>query len=187
MKNNIPRTGRVGRFAKIVEKEVNQAALLRIMQDAHVYGSFRPDKKAVWWMGAIERLEKEIGQQATVEIMRACGSRCCSQGHRKTAKRLMAASSSNQEFLGKIPGVKEGIVEYHFTDDKTIVGHVHRCVCGQVKHTKTQFPNTTYCHCSAQFHKHFFEAAFEKLVNVEITRSIISGAKSCEFVIHINS
>lgn len=52
---------------------------------------------------------------------------------------------------------------------------------------KIPFRDTIYCNCSAEFHKQFFEAALGKTIKVEITRSIISGAESCEFVIHINS
>lgn len=47
------------------------------------------------------------------------------------------------------------------------------------------FPNTIFCHCSAEFHKQYFEAALGQPVNVELVQSIISGALHCEFVIHI--
>ena len=185
----IPRTGRIGRFAKILEKEVDQETLIRIMQDSNIYNSFKPDKKAAWWMHAVDRLEQEIGKQKTIEIMKACGKKCCGQGNRKIAKRLMSESNSIQEFLEKTNkyGVKDGELEYNLKDEKTIIGHFHRCFCGQVKHAKTLFKNKIYCHCSAEFHKQFFEAALEKTIDVEITQSIISGAKSCEFIIHINN
>ena len=189
MKNDIPRTGRIGRFAKIIEKDVNQEAITRIMQDSDIYGSFRPEKKASWWMEAVKRLENEVGKKTAVEIMRACGRRCCSQGHRETARRLMNESRSIQDFLDRVSryGVKEGELEYNFIDEKTIIGHFYRCFCGQVRSIKMPFRDTIYCNCSAEFHNQFFEAALGKTVKVEITRSIISGAESCEFVIHINS
>ena len=189
IEDKIPKIGRIGRFAKIIEKEVGQEALIRIMQDSDIYESFKPEKKAAWWMCAVDRLEKEIGHQKSIEIMQACGSKCCSQGHRKTAKRLMSESNSIQEFLEKASkyGVKEGEIKYKLYDENTIIGHFYRCFCGQVKKTKTPFKSKVYCHCSAEFHKQFFEAALEKTVKVEITQSIISGAESCEFIVHINS
>jgi hypothetical protein len=45
MTNNIPRTGRIGRFAKIVEREVDQASFLRIMQDSGTYATSKPRSK----------------------------------------------------------------------------------------------------------------------------------------------
>ncbi|MBN2007750.1 hypothetical protein JW960_00225 [candidate division KSB1 bacterium] len=158
------------------------------MQDADSYETYKPNKKATWWMGAVERLEDEVGIQEAIEIMKACGRRCCSQGHRTTAKRLMAESSSVEEFLVKTSqyGVKEGAIEYKLKDERTIVGQFNRCFCGQVKRTTTPFKNRTYCHCSTEFHKHFFEAALGKDVHVEIIQSIISGATCCIFLIYLN-
>jgi len=189
IKMKIPRTGRIGRFAKIIEKEVDQEALQRIMQDSDIYESFKPDKKAAWWKSAVERLEKEVGERESIKIMQACGRKCCSEGHRKIAKRLMSESNSIQEFLEKVNKyrVKEGEIDYKLKDEKTIIGHFYRCFCGQVKQAKTPFQNRIYCHCSAEFHKQFFEAALGKKVKVEILQTIIIGAKSCEFIIHINN
>jgi hypothetical protein len=92
-----------------------------------------------------------------------------------------------EEFLEKASNyeVKEGEIEYKLKDVNTIIGIFNRCFCGQVKQTKMPFKNTIYCQCSAEFHKQFFKAALEKPIEVELTQSIISGAKTCRFVIHI--
>lgn len=186
-RENLPRTGRIGRFVNIVEEQVDVESLLKIMQDADCYSAFKPEGKANWWKSAIERLSQEIGEPRAIEIMQACGRRCCNQGNRKTAKRLMAESGSLQEFLVKASeyGVKPGELEYKLKDKNTVIGCFYRCFCGQVKKIKEPFPNLTYCNCSAEFHKMFFEAALEKSVSVEVTQSIINGADHCEFVIHI--
>ncbi|UCG02420.1 MAG: hypothetical protein JSW11_00200 [Candidatus Heimdallarchaeota archaeon] len=81
--------------------------------------------------------------------------------------------------------VKEGEIEYTIKDRNTIVDVFNRCFCGQVKQTKDPFINLLYCHCSAEFHKQFFEAALGKPIDVKLTQSIISGAKTCNFIIHI--
>ncbi|KAA3646721.1 MAG: hypothetical protein DWQ07_10980 [Chloroflexi bacterium] len=184
---DIPRTGRIGRFANIVEKEMDQDVFLRVLHDSDVYASYKPPKKAAWWQAAVERLENEVGEQAAIEVMQACGRKCCSTGHRKTAKRLMSESNSLEDFLEKSStyGVKEGEIEYKLIDENTIIGHFYRCFCGQVKQTQALFDNTTYCNCSAEFHKQFFEAALERPVEVEIVHSIICGAEDCEFMVRI--
>lgn len=188
MNTNIPRTGRIGRFAKIIEQQVDPDTLQRIMHASEDYKSLKPIEKAEWWRSAVERLEDEVGEYQAVEIMKACGRKCCGQGNRAAAKRLMLESDSLEEFLSKASayGVKDDEIEYKLQDENTIIGHFYRCFCGQVKRTKTPFDNLTFCHCSAEFHKQFFEAALEQSVTVEIRQSIISGAENCEFVIHIN-
>ena len=97
--NKIPRTGRIGRFAKIIEKDLGESVLLDVMQDSDKYSSFKALKKAEWWKHAVERLEKGVGGEKAIEVMRSCGRKCCGQGIRKTAKRLKDESKSMEEFL----------------------------------------------------------------------------------------
>jgi hypothetical protein len=185
--SKIPRTGRIGRFAKIIENKTNQESFVRIMEKSDEYGEYKPDKKALWWNNAIERLETEIGKESATEIMRACGSKCCGQGQRKTAKRLMQDSSSIEEFLDKVSnyGVRDGELEYKLINGNTIIGKHNRCFCGQVKKSKALFNSKTYCQCSVEFNKQFFEAAFEKPIEVKLKQSILNGGDYCEFEIKI--
>ena len=183
--DKIPKTGRIGRFAKILTSKIDTDIFIRIMQDSSEYGKYKPDKKAHWWKNAVERLENELGKKEATEVMRTCGSKCCGKGQRKTAKRLMNESSSIEEFLEKLSkyGVKDGELEYKLIDNNTIIGKHNKCFCGQVKKTKELFKNKTYCQCSVEFNKQFFESAFEKPVEVELKQSIINGGDYCEFEI----
>ena len=183
----IPKTGRIGRFAKIVESKVAKDSYLRVMEKSGEYCRYKSDEKAFWWRNAVERLEDEVGTDKAIEIMRACGSKCCGKGQRKTAKRLMNESSSLEDFVERISvyEVKEGELEYELLDNNTIIARHNKCFCGQVKNTKEPFKNTTYCQCSVEFNKQFFEAAFEKPVIVELKQSIITGGDCCEFLVKI--
>jgi Family of unknown function (DUF6144)/L-2-amino-thiazoline-4-carboxylic acid hydrolase len=185
--SNIPRTGRIGRFAKIVGKTTNQDSFIRIMEKSDEYSKYKPEKKALWWNNAIERLENELGKESATKVMRNCGSKCCGQGQRKTAKRLMNESSSIENFLNIVSNyeVRDGELEYKLINENTIIGKHNRCFCGQVKKSKELFNSKTYCQCSVEFNKQFFEAAFEKPVEVELKQSILNGGDYCEFKIKI--
>ena len=180
--SKIPKTGRIGRFAKIVENKTNEVSFVKIMEKSEEYGKYKPDKKALWWNNAIERLENELGTERAIEVMRNCGSKCCGQGQRKTAKRLMDESSSMLDFLDKVSNyeVRDGELEYKLINKNTIIGKHNRCFCGQVKKSKELFDSKTYCQCSVEFNKQFFEAAFEKPVEVELNQSILNGGDYCE-------
>jgi hypothetical protein len=184
----IPRTGRIGRFAKIIEKELGEEVLLKVMKGSDKYGSYKAPEQAVWWKSAVERLEEEVGIEKAERIMNLCGQKCCGKGIRKTARRLMDESKLIEEFLKRssTEGLKEGEVEYKLQDKNTIIGTFNRCFCGQVAQTKTPFKNRTYCQCSAEFHKQYFEAALGHPVKVEIMQSIINGAEVCKFAIHVD-
>ena len=180
--NKIPKTGRIGRFAKIVKKEVPKELMIKILQDSGKYSSFSPSKKAEWWKNTIIRMENEIGTEKTQEILKICGSKCCGPGHRKKVRKKFEESNSIEEFLKKI-SIKG--VTYKLIDKNTILAEYQRCFCGQVKDTKTTFPNMTYCQCSTEFNRQYFSSAFSKPVKVELIKSVISGDDSCQFYIHI--
>lgn len=186
---NIPKGGRIGRFAKMLKKEVTLDILIRIMKGSENYDSLKGDKKAFWWRNAMENMENELGKEKSIEIMNACGAKCCGKGQRNTAKKLMHESNSTENFLDKLSkyGVKEGELEYKIVDNNTIIAKHNRCFCGQVKQSKENFKNDTYCHCSVEFNKQFFQAAFNKPVEVKLKQSILNGGDCCEFIISIKN
>ena len=69
IEDKIPKTGRIGRFAKIIEKEVSKEMMIKILQDSDKYNSYSPSKKAEWWKDVIIRMEKELGTEKTKEIL----------------------------------------------------------------------------------------------------------------------
>ena len=181
IEDKIPKTGRIGRFAKIVKNEVPKELFLKVIGNIDEYNSFGPSKKAEWWRDTIIRMENELGPEKTKEIMTICGSKCCGSGHRKTVRKKFEESDSIEEFLKKI-SAKD--VTYKLINKNTILAEYQRCFCGLVKATKTAFPNMTYCQCSAEFNRQYFSSAFGKPVKVELTKSVISGNDSCKFYIH---
>ena len=85
--DKIPKTGRIGRFAKILKNEVSKELFLKVLKDSDRYNSFNPSKKAEWWKNTVIRMENELGTQKTKEIMKSCGRKCCGSGHRKTVRK----------------------------------------------------------------------------------------------------
>jgi len=182
IEDKFPRTGRIGRFVKILEKEVSKDLMIKILKDSDKFNSYSPSKKAEWWKDAIIRMENEIGTKKTKDILCKCGQKCCGQGHRKTVRKKFEESSSIEEFLEKI-SIKD--VTYKLEDKNTIVAKYQRCFCGQVKGATTTFPNMTYCECGTEFNRQYFSSAFQKPVKVELIKSVISGSDSCKYLIHI--
>jgi hypothetical protein len=177
-----PKTGRIGRFVKIVEKEVSQDSMKNILQDSDKFNSYNLSKKAEWWNNTINCMKKEIGEEKTKEILCICGSKCCGQGHRKTVRKKFEESNSIEEFLEKI-SIKG--VTYELINKNTIIAEYERCFCGLVKGFKEKFTDKTYCECGTEFNRQYFSSAFGKPVEVELIKSVISGSDSCKYIIHI--
>ncbi len=181
----IPKSGRIGRLAKHIEKEAGRSVVELAMKDADVFMKANPAGKATWLKNAIERLENAVGTDKARKIMENCGRMCCGATSRKRAEHATRGADSIAEVVKKLNKLHLGGGRLMLKDKHTITGGYDKCYCGQVKHTKTPFPKLTYCYCSVGWYKQLFETALGRPVNVEITQSIISGAKTCEFVIHV--
>jgi hypothetical protein len=182
---SIPRTGRIGRLAQIIEKETDNEVLYSVMKDAYRFKSFDYPQKAAYMMNVIEQLETVTGTDSAKEMMKQCGQKCCGKTSQNRAQELMGESQSIDEFLKKLNASGLGGGRLLLQDPHTITGGYDRCYCGQVKQTTEPFPSLTYCHCSTGWYSQLFESALGRSVTVEILQSIICGAGSCEFIIHI--
>jgi hypothetical protein len=187
--SKIPKTGRIGRFAKIVESKTSIEKFEKILENSQYYDKYKAEGKADWWKKAISKMESELGKDTAVEIMKTCGSKCCGQGQRKTAKKMMAESTSLKDFLERFInyGVKDGELGYEIIDENTIITKHNKCFCGQVKKSKALFNSDTYCQCSVEFNRMFFESAFEQPVEVKLKQSILNGGDFCEFEIKLKN
>jgi predicted ArsR family transcriptional regulator len=184
-KIEIPTTGRIGRWAKIIEQETNRETAENVMKDVDQYMSTSNySKKAAWVHKAVHRLKELVGTKKSVTIMEKCGKKCCGPTSRKKAKKLMEESESVEEFVKKLNAHGLGGGRLVIEGD-TIKGGYDTCYCGQVKHTKEPFDSLLYCQCSVGWYTQLFESALNTPVDVELVQSIINGADTCEFIINI--
>ena len=51
IEDKIPRTGRIGRFVKILEKEVPKDTMMKVLKDSDKYNSFNPRLPAFYSEG----------------------------------------------------------------------------------------------------------------------------------------
>jgi len=142
-------------------------------------------EKAAWVKEMVVRLEANVSPDQYIKIMQDCGRKCCGLTHRKLAREIWNESKSMSEFIDMLNKKGIGGGRLKLINNKTIKGGYNRCYCGLVKKTNKKFPTKTYCQCSTGWYKQLFESAFEREVQVELLQSIITGAKTCEFVIHI--
>ena len=184
-KKKLPTTGRIGRFARALEKETSRKVVEGAIDDIDAYLKFNNAEKAAWWLKTMENLRKSIGKPTLIKVMQACGGKCCGITSRKRAKLYWSQSKSLKDFINKLNKHHLGGGRLKLIDERTVTGGYNTCYCGQVKQTTSSFPSDTYCQCSTAWYKQLFETALMKPVSVELKKSIIQGNKTCEFVIRI--
>lgn len=181
----LPTSGRIGRIVKKMLSKVGLSKTEKVMKGADAFNKLNQPAKAKYVREMVIRMKKTIGPAQSNEILASCGSMCCGVTTRKAAVNAMNASKSLKKFIQELNKRHIGGGRLKLRGKDTIIGGYDRCYCGMVSKTRTPFPDLTYCHCSTGWYKQLFETALKKPVKVTIKKSIICGAKTCEFEIKI--
>jgi len=148
---------------------------------------------AVWVKGAMGRLDALVDEETRIQIMENCGYKCAETNRGamdeaiarrrkyKNVDEFLEAEQQNPAKGTKL--VREGNVLYQVYRPQELGV---KCYCSLVRGlTADESLSLTYCHCSKGFVKKLWEAVLERPVEVELVRSVISGAEECRFVIHL--
>lgn len=183
--SKLPTTGQIGRIIKIMISEVGLSTAGQVMKGVDKFDQLDRSAKADYIREMVKRMKQIIGVRKTWKILVSCGRMCCGVTTRKVARKTIQESKSLQDFINRLNKRHIGGGRLKLQDANTITGGYDRCYCGMVSKTRTPFLDLTYCHCSTGWYKQLFETALERPVKVKILKSIISGAKTCKFVIKI--
>jgi hypothetical protein len=183
--SNLPTSGRIGRFAQFLVMIGGARAAGQIAAGIDGYEKMKLREKAAWWDSAMVRLEKILGRKKAIEVMAACGRKCCGMQTRKKAIAIKRKSSSTADFLQQLNKTGMGGGRLALRNGTTITGGYDKCYCGQVRATATSFASDIYCQCSKAWLEQYFGSIFERPVSVKMEKTIIQGAKSCEFAIEL--
>jgi predicted hydrocarbon binding protein len=180
-RKNIKKSGKIGRLVSNVRKELNSINFSAFNKELQGFEfTINKTQEAKYVENAIKQLEFSEGQLQSICIMEKCGRDCFNQ--HKLAKQLKQKTLSIEEII-KI--LNKGSVSIKIEDKNTIIAEYSMCFCHVVKKTKNIFHSDTYCHCSVGWWKGLFEAVLEKPVVVNLVQTIITGGKTCKFIIHI--
>jgi predicted hydrocarbon binding protein len=176
---------RLDRFLAAVESLTDEKVAKKIMHacDHHPAKPASPVKKGALVRCLIEELHKKTSKNCAQTIMENCGRMCIGKSTLKRAMELKKTANDLDEFLNKLN--KQGIGGgYLQRKGKQIIARYDRCYCGWVSKSKDPIP-LTYCFCSAGWYKELFEKSLGRSANVTVIQSIISGAKTCRFIIDL--
>jgi hypothetical protein len=167
-------------YKRAAEREV--PANIRVCLEAFEHAG-SPENKAIAVLGVMNQLIEANGSAAASRIMMDCGTRCIGDSIILRAKTIHAGSKSMEDFIAGLNAhhIGGGRLVY---ENGTVTGGYDKCYCGSVSKSKGIMP-LEYCACSAGWYKRLFEETLKREIRVEVKKSIISGAKTCEFVITI--
>lgn len=135
------------------------------------------EEQGRWIKTLIERMDKALSGEACARIMESCGRQCIPEHIISEAVKAHAQSEDIDDFLAKLNELQ--INGGNLTrKGNTIQVRYGKCYCGIVNKVGERI-SQTYCNCSLGWNKAFFEAVFQRLVDVKLVQSVISGAGEC--------
>lgn len=140
-------------------------------------------RKAEFAKCLMDNFERQFPKDVRIKVMENCGRRCIGPPTIEKTKSIKRNSKNLAELI-------DGLNKQHIgggrlrLENSRINVEYGKCYCGMVSKTKEKF-SSTYCNCSRGYLLELFEQIFEKPVKVDLVESVIQGAKSCKFIIHM--
>jgi predicted hydrocarbon binding protein len=145
--------------------------------------SSSPLRKAEFAKCLMDNFERQFPEDVLIKVMENCGRRCIGATTIEKAKGIKRNTKNLAELIDGLNKQHIGGGRLKLENNKIEVEY-GKCYCSMVSKTKERF-SSTYCNCSRGYLLELFEQIFEKTVKVDLIESVIQGAKSCRFIIHI--
>ena len=179
-----------------VERFAGRKARDKVMEGSEKISPGTSKKKiAEWVKEAISKLDKLADKKVSSKVMENCGYNC-SIINKRVIERAKAKRNKHKdiekfleaEMSNPMPGTRlerKGNVLHQFYTPRSYSTPM-RCYCSLLRGLPDdQKVSITYCNCSRGFVKKLWEGVLERTVEVELIKSSVSGAKECEFAIHL--
>jgi hypothetical protein len=175
---------RLPQFLKSLNDRASKDQQEKLMQNRVPFDTLTTGTQKARWIGNLmDDLSVEIGVENAKTVMEACGQRCIGNNVLEKARLIQKESQDIDVMLDKLNHAHIGGGRLR-REGEVIYASYERCYCGSV--SKTRIPiSTIYCQCSCGWYKKLYETILDKPVKVELVDSIIHGADSCQFIIHI--
>ncbi len=167
-----------------LDKHVGIESRERILQGCDgMASSVDKARKAAWWKNSMDLMDSLVDEGTRTKIMEQCGWQCAWRSRAEKIRVIRSKVSNMDDFYLRLqkllnPGVGTQ------RDGFTIYASYPRCYCGRVSATKEPI-SITHCHCSKGYFVAMFTTALARPVQVDLLQSIINGADSCRFAVHI--
>ncbi len=188
--------GQIAQIGGTIQRIAGSDACTKIMAGSQkAAASSSPVEIAQWSRQMLERLDAVLGPGPGGQVMRECGCHCLQVNRRPLLAAVARRSKypSEEAFLeAEIKKPPRGTrlqkdgnrLHYFYVPNSFRKGL--RCYCslmGGLPENLTA--SRTYCQCSLGFVQKYWEGVLGRPVQVELRETAISGAKECQFVVHL--
>lgn len=124
-----------------------------------------------------------LDKEKQYRVMETMGNLCFNNFFAKIAEDIKKNSEGIAGIIQNLNKMSGG--EYFKLEENKVLATFNQCLC-QVGVKETEEPiSKTYCSCSLGWMKSLFKILLDKPCNVKMLESIVSGGKTCNFVINL--
>ncbi len=151
----------------------------------------RPEVKAAWLQGAMERMDNLLAEDTRHGVREQCAcclggkrlqiSRGIAKAHESLEERLRAANDARYVFGHSVPLEEDGRILVRFEEEGK---ESYRCVC--LPKAKGAV-SVTYCYCCGGHVKHHLQTALGRQLDLTVRSSALesAGQRPCTFLFRI--
>jgi len=174
----------IGRFVDCLKPFAKQDQISGLMEGCgRITSSSSPLQRAQFAKCLMDNFERQFPEDVRAKALENCGRACIGASTIAKARGVKRNARSLAELVVGLNKQHIGGGRLRLENNRIHVEY-GRCYCGMVSKTKERF-SSTYCNCSRGYLLELFEQVLEKPVTVDLVESVIQGAKSCKFTIHL--
>lgn len=165
------------RLSQSLEKNVSREEAEAFLRRVPLRSGAAPEERARWVERLSEELETNFDQETIVKIRMGCH---CNENGRleETAGTFKALYQSKGQDLERfVSHLNESGAGWR-VEGGALYTRMFTCECPMLERAGIS-PSLTWCYCTAGYSKAFFEAIFERPVEVELLQTIKQGHDSC--------
>ena len=127
----------------------------------------------------MKSLEKHLDEETRIKVLNETGKFCARAHATELFKQIKTETKDFDEFIMKLNEKLQGTT-WEILDDKSVKITYSKCFCPIIDVGLHKLP--VQCDCSAGWIKHNLETVLEKSVTVITNKTVLRGAKECEFI-----
>lgn len=165
------------RLSQSLEKNVSREEAEAFLRRVPMRSGAAPEERARWVERLAEELETNFDQETIVKIRMGCH---CNENGRleETAETFKALYQSKGQDLERfVSHLNESGAGWRI-EGGALYTRMFTCECPMLEKAGIS-RSLTWCYCTAGYSKAFFEAIFERPVEVELLQTIKQGHDSC--------
>ncbi|MFX0082727.1 MAG: DUF6144 family protein [Candidatus Hodarchaeota archaeon] len=172
-------------FGSVVNDQLGEETKQKVLDQCKSCQKISNDKEMAQCIQEVMiKFDKVVSdKEKRYNIMETLGNTCFNRFFVKIAGDIKKKSNEIDEIIQNIN--KASGAEYFKLEDNKIYATFNQCLC-QIGVREAEEPiSKTYCSCSLGWMKSLFNMILDNPFKVELIDSIVSGGKSCQFIIDL--